>query len=363
MKWCPRISNHCYSFPMVMSIFLSCVFLLNVSVKSYGADVKKMFILHSYEQEHVCGQPQHDGVVASLKNKGFKVGENLSVATYYMDTKRNNNTTELIARQADIALQKITDFSPDVLVTIDDNAYRTVAIKLVDRPLSIVFSGMNAQPEDYNTIARAIDSWNLPGHNVTGVYEKLHFLEALQVHAKLFTSLQKVVAFVDTSPTGKAIKKQIELEIAGEQLPCKLDIKVIQSFEQYKKEILKASVDPKVGAIYPAALLLRDGQGNTYTAPDIFAWTIKNSRKPEIALNYSFTRIGLFGGAAVDFYAMGEQAGEMIAEIFQGKNAGTLPIKKAERYALAFNLVRAESLNIQLPEDILLAADELVQSQ
>ncbi len=328
-----------------------------------ASDKKRLFVLHSYERDHVCGQPQHDGILASLKAVGFETGENLLVDSYYMDTKRKNNTGELIAKQAEIALAKITEFSPDVLVTIDDNAYRTVAMKMVDRPVSIVFSGMNAQPEDYNVIARSVESWNQPGHNVTGVYEKLYFVEALRVHAKLFPDLERVVVLVDTSPTGRAIKKQIELEIAMEQLPCRLDIKVVSKFEEYKKEILQASSDPKVGAIYPAALLLKDEQGNSYTAPDIFAWTIKHSNHPEIALNYSFTRMGLFGGAAVDFYAMGEQAGEMVAEILTGKKAGTMPIREAGRYALAFNLDRADSLNIQLPPDILLAADELVQAK
>jgi len=50
-----------------------------------------------------------------------------------------------------------------------------------------------------------------------------------------------------------------------------------------------------VGGIYPAALLLKDAAGRTRTAPEIFAWTAAHSKKPEIALNYAFTRMGLFG--------------------------------------------------------------------
>ncbi len=363
MKWCLDIGKKIGNSLRFLVIILMCIFLYGISEKSHADEVKKIFILHSYEQDHVCGQPQHDGVLASLASMGFKSGENLLVETYFMDTKRKYNSSELIANQAEIALAAITAFSPDVLVTIDDNAYRTVALKLVDRPLSIVFSGMNAQPEDYNSITMSIKSWKQPGHNVTGVYEKLYFVDALRVHAKLFPGLEKVVVFVDTSPTGKAIMKQIELEIAGEQLPCKLDIRVVRKFEEYKSEIFRVSNDPEVGAIYPAALLLKDAKGNSFTAPDIFAWTVKNSKQPEIALNYSFTRMGLFGGAAVDFYAMGEQAGKIIAEIFHGKTAGSIPIQEAGRYALAFNLIRAESLNIELPEDILLAADEIIKAE
>ncbi len=341
--------------------FLCVVILLCLAASCCAeTEVKKLFILHSYEENHVCGQPQHDGVLASLKEKGLGVGESLHVKTYYMDTKRKNNSHELMEKQAEIALSHISDFSPDVLITIDDNAFRTVALELVDKPLAIIFSGMNGQPEDYNRYTQVVDSWQKPGHNVTGVYEKLYFVEALKVHKKLFPDLDTIIAFVDTSPTGRAIKKQIELEISGKELPCVLEIKTVSSFEEYKKEIVKASKSEGDMAIYPAALLLKDASNTTYTAPDIFDWTIKNSTLPEISLNFSFTRMGLFGGAAVDFYAMGKQAGKMTAAVFKGSEVGSIPIQNAERFALAFNLERAQNLGISLPLDILLAADEIV---
>jgi ABC-type uncharacterized transport system substrate-binding protein len=138
-------------------------------------------------------------------------------------------------------------------------------------------------------------------------------------------------------------------------------MQTIASWEDYKKAIISANSSPEIGVIYPAALLLKDSQGNTYTAPEIFAWTVNNSKQPEIALNYSFTRMGLFGGAAVDFYAMGKQAGDMASKVLGGTKAGDLPIEKARKYALAFNLDRAEQLGIEVPEDVILAADEVVR--
>lgn len=352
---------------IISHILLWCLFifvsLLFISPDLQAKERKRVFILHSYEKDHVCGQPQHDGVIESLSRSGFQVGDNLEVQTYYMDTKRTNTSAKLMARQATAALEEINIFSPDVLVTIDDNAYRTVALQLIDSPVAIVFSGLNGQPRAYNTIAKAVETWEKPGHNVTGIYEKLYFVEALHVHEKLFPSFGRTLVLIDTSPTGKAIKRQIELEIQGKSLPGEVEIKVVGSFEDYKKEVLRASSDPETGALYPAALILTDKSGKTYTAPKIFSWTIKNSTRPEIALNYSFTRMGLFGGAAVDFFAMGQQAGELAGEILLGRDAGTIPIRKAEKFALAFNLGRANSLGIQLPSDILLAADEIVQPQ
>ncbi|MCF8082409.1 MAG: hypothetical protein K9M96_04895 [Deltaproteobacteria bacterium] len=320
----------------------------------------RIFILHSYEAGHVCGQPQHDGVISVLHRAGLKDQDNLQVQTYFMDTKRKNNTPELIREQARIALQKIRAFRPDVLIVLDDNAFRTVALRLVDKPVPMVFSGMNNQPEAYHQKKACMESRNRPGHNITGVYEKLHFADAIRVHTKLFPQTQKVMIFSDLSPTGQAILRQIQVEMAQEPLPCAHEIRIVEGWEEYQKAIERANQDPEVGVIYPGALLLKDRQGNTYTAPEIFAWTVKYSHKPEIAINYAFTKMGLFGGAAVDFYAMGEQAGKMVVRILRGEDPGETPIEEARRYALVFNLDRARQLGLEIPSDVLMAADEVV---
>jgi len=338
-------------------------FLLSMCVHAMGAPSdlpRRIFILHSYESGHVCGQPQHDGVIGALGDAGFKDRENLEIRSYFMDTKRKNNTPELIDEQARIALKAIRSFRPDVLVTLDDNAFRTVALDLVDEPVSIVFCGMNGQPEDYNKTRRFMESRARPGHNITGVYEKLHFVDAIRVHSKLFPGLKKIWIFLDMSPTGLAIHRQIKLEMAKEQIPCSYEIRVAKGWEDYQRGIQLSNQDPEVGAIYPVAVLLKDRSGTTYTAPEIFAWTIRNSRKPEIAVNYAFTKMGLFGGAAVDFWSMGRQAGQMVIKILRGKNPGRIPIEEAERYALVFNLKRAKQLRIEIPPDVLMAADEII---
>ncbi|MCB2181708.1 MAG: hypothetical protein KQH63_06775 [Desulfobulbaceae bacterium] len=323
----------------------------------------KLFILHSYEKNHICGQPQHEGVLAGLEEKGFSVGKNVTLKTYYMDTKSKNNTPALIAEQAEKALALIRQFKPDVLVTLDDNAFRTVALNLVDTPVQIVFSGMNNQPEEYNKIKNFMTSWEKPEHNVTGVYEKLHIADALRIQQKIFPDLQKVRMLTDMSPTGQAITKQINRELADSGIPLAFDIKVVATWEEYQDEIKTINESSDIGTIYPVALLLKDYAGKTITAPEILRWTVDHCRKPAISLNYSFTHLGLFGGAAVDFEAMGREVGEKVAQIFSGKKAGDVPIAEALRYALVFNLERIKRLRIDIPADILLAADEIVTSR
>jgi len=320
----------------------------------------RIFILHSYDYNNVCGRPQHEGVVAALNKAGLQEPDNLRIETYFMDTKRINNTEALIQEQARIALERIRSFDPHVVIILDDNAFRTVGLSLADTPTPVVFCGMNAQPETYHSQRAFMESRQRPGHNITGVYEKLHFADAIRVHVRLFPETRKVMILSDLSPTGRAVLKQIQIEMDREPFPCGYDMRVVKSWEEYKQAIFDANQDPEIGAIYPAALLLKDKQGNTYTAPEIFCWTVKHSTEPELAVNYAFAKMGFFGGATVDFHAMGEQAGSMAARIILGEDPANIPVEEARRYALVFNLDRARELGIRIPPDVLLAADEVI---
>lgn len=330
------------------------IFVLLLLMHSSGALAAKVFILHSYELDHVCGKPQSEGVIEALNNSGFS-GQNLEVESYAMDTKRTNTTAASIAAQAEIALQQINAFQPDVLVTLDDNAFYSVVNQLKNQQLPIVFSGLNNLPAS-KAEAYWLENRKQPGANVTGVYEKIHFVTAVQVQRNINTNLRKMLVLSDNSPTGKALIKQISEELTQNPLDIEFEYKITDSWEEYQQFITDANASD-INSLYPVALRLIDQQGKTYTGNEILRWTAKHSRKPAIPLNFSFVKLGLFGGAGVDFHAMGYQAGLKAAAILQGEAAGNIPIDDAKRYALVFNLPRARNLGIEIPQDILLAAD------
>lgn len=345
---------------------LLCLFLLftgaTQSAENILPDARLMFV-HSYEQEHVCGKPQADGALTALSDRGWKLGENLELESYFMDTKRTHTSREAMRHQGELALARIKAFRPQVVLVLDDNAIREVMMPLVGRTdIAIVFSGMNAQPEDYDQKKHYLESWKRPGFNVTGVYEKLHLSKSLAVIGAAlsgFSPGDKVVGITDYTPTGNAITRQFALEIAQSPPNVTWEVHRVHDFSEYQALIQEISQDKRVRAIYPAALSLKTSSGKTVTAPDIFSWTLANNRKPEMALNYYFSKTGLFGGAAVDFNMMGYVAGDKIAKILSGVPAGTLPIEAAPDYAIVFNHKRALDLGVTIPEALLTAADHV----
>ncbi|TIH13238.1 hypothetical protein D0S45_15730 [Marinifilum sp. JC120] len=345
-----------------LSVFIwGCLYVLFSCCVAVAEETqtKKILIVHSYSLENICGQPQHQGVLESLEKAGFVEGSNLIVHQYAMKTKKVNNSPDLIEEQAAAVLERVREVRPDVLVLLDDNAFSSVGLKLVDSDIDIVFSGMNGQPEDYDRKVKWMVSRSKPGHNITGVYEKLHFIDACRVQKQLIPGLEKILVLLGESPTGKAVFKQVskEMDEAGENLGIEFETRIATSWEEYTEIIRQACSDPSIGTIYPAATLLKDKNGQSHSTGDIVKWTVANCRTPGISINYVYARLGMLGGAGVDFIAMGRQAGKMVAMILQGTSPGDISVEEAERYALVFNLKRAKELGMVIPADILMAAD------
>jgi hypothetical protein len=321
---------------------------------------KRVYIVQSYEQGHVCGEPQAEGELQSLAAGGWAVGRNLEVKTYYMDTYRTNTSPESMLREGQKALQEISEFKPHLVFVNDDAAVAQVMLPLIGSDIPVVFSGMNGQPEMYNERKHYMENWAHPGSNVTGVYEKLYAAQSLKVMVEAIPQLRggKAVMITDYTPTGNGLTKQFEIELKDLK-DVRWEVQRVQNWSQYMALIEHLNNDPEVKAIYPVALSLPVDGGGRYAAAQIYDWTITHSRKPEMAINYFFARMGLFGGAVVNFGAMGKLAGEKGARILRGTKAGDLPIEDAPDYAIVFNLKRASDLGVEIPPRVLAAANAI----
>jgi hypothetical protein len=189
-----------------------------------------------------------------------------------------------------------------------DDAFCEVGLKLIARSYPVIFSGMNGQPENYSNNTPYLDSQGRPSSNITGVYEKLHFQTALNVVKGVNPDLRKIVALLDMSPTGNAIRIQLEKELIGYGDKVEIIFKQVGTMKNYFEEIKRINNDPSVQAVYPVVLSVVDDQGVSVGFRKTLKAYVENCTKPGMALNFDFARLGLFGGASVDFGAMGRHA-------------------------------------------------------
>jgi hypothetical protein len=160
----------------------------------------------------------------------------------------------------------------------------------------------------------------------------------------------------DFSPTGNGLTRQFEIELK-DVTDVRWEVRRVHDWSEYTALIQALNDDDDVKAIYPVALTLPAGDSGRYAASKIYDWTLAHSRKPDMAINYFFARMGLFGGAVVNFGAMGRLAGQQGAKILGGAKPGDIAIEDAPDYAIVFNLKRARDLGIEIPTRILAAAN------
>ena len=346
-------------FSPLLALFLFVLLTLpGTESASAQQSPKRVYIVQSYEAGHVCGEPQAEGELQSLAAGGWSVGRSLEVKAYYMDTYKTNTSPEAMHREGQNALREIAEFKPNLVFANDDSAVAEVMMPLVGGDIPVVFSGMNGQPEMYNERKHYMESWAHPGSNVTGVYEKLYAAQAVKVMEQAVPGLRgnKVVMITDYTPTGNGLTKQFEIELK-DMTEVRWEVQRVHTWSDYTALIERLNADPEVKAIYPVALSLPADGGARYAAAQIYDWTLAHSRKPEMAINYFFARMGLFGGAVENFSAMGRLAGQKAVKIFNGTKAGDLPIEDGPESAIVFNVKRARDLGIEIPPRVLAAAN------
>jgi ABC-type uncharacterized transport system substrate-binding protein len=259
-------------------------------------------------------------------------------------------------KEAALVLREVEEFAPNIVFTVDDDAFREVGLKLLGRSYPVVFTGMNGQPENYSRSAPFLDGLGRPSANITGVYEKLHFQTALNVMKAAVPSMKKVEALLDLSPTGNAIRIQLAKELVGYDGKVEVVFKQVGTMKDYLEEILRINSDPTVQAVYPVVLSVTDDEGVSVGFQKTIKAYVQNCVKPGMALNFDFARLGLFGGASVDFSAMGRQAGAMGVKLLKGGDIRDLPIESAQEYLITFNLKNANLLRVKIPEELIGAA-------
>jgi len=324
-------------------------------------EIKKVFFVHSYDPEDICGRPQDNGVIAKMEELGFKEGINLEIKRFYMDTKKIYTAPEQMKIRGEMAIEEIKIWEPDLIMTIDDDAAREVMLPLVGTKYPIVFSGMNAPVEIYDEKVDLMESRSRPGKNVTGVIELLRVAESVKLMQRIIP-LKKLLFISDTAPVGKAVRAGFldELEAYKEKFPSEVELKEVSLFEDYQAIILEANKREDINAIFPIAVSLGTKEEKRVSPKEIAKWTLQNSQKPDIAPTFFFANFGYMAGVTIDFPTLGGQAAVKAVRILKGEKAGDVSIDEAAKYTfiIALNLARAKQLGVLIPSEIIEEAEK-----
>ncbi len=321
---------------------------------SFAKSPKKVFIIHSYGPDNITALPQHQGLMEALS----KYPKPLIIKTFYMCTKSKYTTPSQIKERGEMAIDEMKRFHPDVVVVVDDNACREVMFKFVDTKYKFVFTGMNTPPEEYNKKFRFMEKRERPGHNITGVYEKIYVISLINFMARTFKTLKKAFIFISTSPTGQGVKETILYEMKRIRPSVPTEIIVVSKLEEYKKKLqyINDNYSKETAMVIPLIDRL-DSPSGTMTFKEVIPFTLKYNRLIEAAPGVPFLKMGVLAVIGPDYKKMGYQAGLKVYEILNRKSPSVIPIEESKECIIGFNLKRAKELRIKLPFEFFLSSN------
>ena len=284
-------------------------------------------------------QPSGQAFLDGLREGGFIEGENITIERRFAEA-RPDRYAELVA--------ELMQLDVDVLVTSSDDA--TLAARAATK-IPVVMVNVN-DPVAQGVVA----SLAHPGGNITGITlddspeiaaKRMQFLKDAIPHAA------KVAVLTDSDTPYRQVEWQ-ELTLAARSLNVMLRrflvrqaLELEQSFAAMEQE-------------RPDVLLLTATSFNFVHRRRIIEFAEK-SRLPTMAayreypeagalMSYGNVRVDRFRGAAI-----------YVAKILKGAKPADLPVEQPSKYELVINLKTARSLDLEIPRELLLVADELIE--
>ncbi|ANY84141.1 hypothetical protein BB934_38500 (plasmid) [Microvirga ossetica] len=194
-----------------------------------------------------------------------------------------------------------------------------------------------------------------PGGRVTGV----HHLQAeltgkrLELFRELVPALRRVAIFYN--PSNPVAQSAMGLARDAAQI-FGLDLveRQVTSPEEIRREAegLSRLVVDGYYFISDATII---GQQHTITD------AANRIRLPTMALELDIVRRGALAGYGLNYGELGRLAAKFVQRILAGDRPGDLPIEDISVPALGINLKTARAIGIEVPRDILVRADEVIE--
>jgi len=200
-----------------------------------------------------------------------------------------------------------------------------------------------------------IESWARPGRNITGVSASL-----LDLSAKRVEMLKELVPGITKAGVlWNPVRGDNADEVAAMQERARqLGIELLSQQVRDREEIgvaLDAMARDRIGG------LTETGDPFLYTyAPEFVAFAAKH-RIPAIYDNRYFVDHGGLMSYGPDLAKLHRQAADFVDKILKGAKPANLPFEQPSKFELVVNLRTAKTLGLNIPNSLLVRADEVIR--
>lgn len=274
--------------------------------------------------EHSALDDANRGIVDALKARGIKLAIDQQNAQADQSNLRN-------------IAQRFVSHNYPLIFAIATPAAQTAANATTTIP--IVATAVT----DF-AVAKLVKDNAKPGTNVTGSSD----MNPIAAQIELLTQLVPGAKTVGTIYNSSEINSQFQVELAKKEL-AKKGIELVEATVSSVNDVQQTaqSLVGKVQAIY-----LPTDNVMASAMPTLYGIT-KEAKIPVIPGEAALLKNGALATVGIDYYTIGKLAGNMGADILEGKGKPeTMPIQYQTEFTAVVNPTVAKQLGITIPEAI-----------
>lgn len=283
--------------------------------------------------EHEALDAANRGIVDALAERGYKEGVNVTIDRQNAQADQSN--------LQNIAARFVSNDSK-ILFAIATPAAQTLAAATKTIPI-VATAVTNFE------VAKLVASNEKPGGNVTGVSDINPVAEQFALLMKFAPDAKAIGTIYNSSEINSTY--QIELL---KKAASAAGVEVVEASVSSVNDIQQAvaSLKGKVGGLYlPTDNIIA-------SAVPVLMKSVFEAGIPTVAGEGGMVRAGILASIAVDYYTLGKMTGAMGADILDGKKKpADMSIQSQKAEKVLVNLKTAETMGIQIPEDILKTAE------
>ncbi|MFT6657298.1 ABC transporter substrate-binding protein [Maritalea sp.] len=281
-----------------------------------------------------------DGALAALAERGYVVGVNLEVD--YQNANGNMPTQQQIAK-------KFVGDNPDVIMPITTPTSQAVIASTDTIP--IVFATVTDPIK-----AKLITQYKQPGGNVTGVSDAAPIVQQLDLMETIVPGLKRIGFIYNPGLDNALATLGWMKDLAGPR-----GIEIVESPAPTTNEVGIATrkLIGKVDAIYVP------NDTTVVAALEAIIKVGQDVDMPIFAGETGAVARGAIASVGLDYLAVGEIAGNMIADILDGKKPGEIDAVIAyevlSKFKIVVNKGSAEKMGVTIPDGLLKIATEIIE--
>ena len=330
----------------IIMTFLFLLLFLGGKYSALAADVEtqkedgtgRVLFISSYSYSWETVPQQMEGIKEEL-------GNDVVLDYKFMDTK-NVNTEEnvrLFYESMKYYLQNVAVYN--VVIVGDDAAFNFVLEYKEE-----LFDGIPIIFEGVNNVEKAKEASK--SREVSGVIESLSYDNTIALASEMYPEATQVVAVLDNTVTGEG--ERTEFFKYDSKFP-ELKFKEINASELSQNELKRQVAELGEESILLYIMCSEDGDGNVYASEEAVEMLCTAANIPM----YSIVSIGMgkgfLGGEIVSQKQMGRIAGQMAAQILEGKDCGEIELvdNSPKMYCFDENVMKRFNIDrSSLPDNV-----------